>query len=345
MRFAIGYQQRDEDQESLVDIVRDGADQVAEVYFPWVGQASGRARLGRQRGLVDWTAQARLETDLRAFREMGCRLDLLFNANCYGGRAVSESFENEIGSTLAHLEDAVGGVDIVTTTSPFVARTVKEHFPDVEVRASVNMRIGTVEAFAYVADLFDSFYLQRDRQRAIRYVREVKAWCEANGKGLCLLANSGCLKNCPGQTFHDNMVAHDAEIDETKNVPGWTPHVCWRLYQDRAKWPAILQATWIRPEDVHQYDGACDIMKLATRMHQNPRMVLHAYLSGTYPGNLLDLLEPGLGPAFAPHLLDNTRFPADWFDRTSTCDGCCTRCSYCARVLETVLVSGEDQTG
>jgi collagenase-like PrtC family protease len=338
MRFAVGYAHHEGAGESLVDIVRDYREHIAEVYFPWVGAASGRASLGTQRGLTDWTAQRRLEDDLRAFRTMGVKLDLLFNANCYGARAVSQALENEVGGILTHLEDTVGGVDIVTTTSPFVAHVIRTHFPDTEIRASVNMRIGAVEAMAYVADLFDSYYLQRDMQRNTTYVRDVKSWCDSHGKGLCLLANSGCLPNCPAQTFHDNMVAHDGEIDERKNVGGWTPHLCWRLFGDRANWPAILQATWIRPEDVHHYEGLCSVMKLATRMHEKPRIVVDAYTRGHYDGNLLDLLEPGLGPRFAPHVVLNSRFPDDWFERTSTCERRCHACAYCAGVFERVLI-------
>jgi hypothetical protein len=338
MQFAVGYSQRDDTEESFVDVVRDYREHVAEVYFPWVGAASGRAALGTQRGLTDWTAQQTLEADLRAFRETGLKLDLLFNANCYGARAVSQSLENEVGGILAHLEDTVGGVDIVTTTSPFIAHVIRTHFPDIEIRASVNMRLGTVEAMSYVADLFDSFYLQRDLQRDIGYVSDIKSWCDSHGKGLCLLANSGCLHRCPSQTFHDNMVAHDSQIDERKNVTGWSPHLCWRLYRNRARWPAILQATWIRPEDIHRFEGLCSVMKLATRMHQKPRMVLHAYAEGSYSGNLLDLLEPGLGPLFAPHVLLNSHFPEDWFERTSTCGHRCHACDYCAGVLERVVV-------
>ncbi len=338
MKFAAGYQLREHGAESFVETIRDYRDHLAEVYFPWVGDASGRASLGKQRGMTNWTAQRRLEEDLHALRDMGLKLDLLFNANCYGAGAVGEALENHVGSVLVYLEDIVGGADIVTTTSPLVAHVVRTHFPSVEIRASINMRIGTIAAMSYMSDLFDSFYLQRDRQRDIAYVREVKAWCDENGKGLCLLANSGCLRDCPSQSFHDNLVAHDAEIDERKNIPDWVPHLCWRLYRDRARWPAILQATWIRPEDAHHYEELCRVMKLAMRMHDKPRLVLEAYCSGRYRGNLLDLLEPGFGPAFAPHVLLNDRLPDDWFARTSTCDGRCRLCDYCRKALAQALV-------
>lgn len=338
MNFAVGYQLTDSGEESFVDLVAEYRDQIGEVYFPWIGSASGRAALGSQRGIVDWQAQSRLEKDLKSFREMGLKLDLLFNANCYGGRAVSQHLQHEVGSTLDYLNQLVGGVDIVTTTSLAIARTVKKFFPDIEVRASVNMKIESTEAMSYVAGLFDSFYLCRDVQRDLGFVRNVRDWCDDNGKGLCLLANSGCLYRCPGQIFHDNMVAHDAEIDETKNIEGWTPHVCWNLYRKRENWPAILKATWIRPEDLYHYEGLVDVVKLATRMHSRPRAVLEAYTSGRWRGNLLDLLEPGFASAFAPSIIDNSKFPDDWFEKTSGCERDCQNCGYCAEVFRQVLV-------
>lgn len=340
MKFAIGYKAFDDG--GMVDLVRDYRDCVAEVYFPWVGAASGRAALGLRRGAVDWNAQARLEEELVALREMGIRLDLLFNANCYGARAVSQSLENEVVSILGHLDDVAGGVDTVTTTSLAVARTVKKHFPRVEVRASVNMRIGTVQAMDYVAGLFDSYYVQRDVQRDLAHVRRLKSWADAHGKGLFMLANSGCLYCCPGQTFHDNMVAHDRAIDETKNIEGWTPHVCWNLLRDPARRAAVLQSTWVRPEDLRHYDDLFPVVKLATRMHDHPRMVIHAYANRRHDGNLLDLFEPGFAAAFAPEMIANDKFPADWFARTSTCGRRCEECSYCGDVLSRVVTRAEE---
>jgi collagenase-like PrtC family protease len=339
MKFAVGYPVACEPAESFVDLVRDYREHVAEVYLAWVGAPSGRAAAGQQHGYVDWSAQQRIEQDLLALRQMGIKLDILFNANCYGRHAVGRYLEGMVSSILEHLEGLGIGADIVTTSSLAVAHVVKKHFPRIEVRASVNMRIGTIEAMRYVSHLFDSYCIQRDVQRSVAYAGELKSWCDAHGKGLSMLANSGCLRCCPGQSFHDNMVAHEIEIDETANIPGWTPHVCWNLYRNRANWPALLQSTWVRPEDLGHYDDLFPVVKLATRMHAWPRLVLHAYSQRCHAGNLLDLLEPGFGPMFAPHIIDNTSFPADWFERTSTCDRRCQRCSYCAGVLQDVLRS------
>ncbi len=78
-------------------------------------------------------------------------------------------------------------------------------------------------------------------------------------------------------------------------------------------------------------------MKLATRMHSRPRLVLHAYANARHHGNLLDLLEPAFSTLLAPHWIDNDAFPQDWFQRTSTCHAACHRCTYCADTLTHVL--------
>lgn len=340
MQLAIGYQLAGEGQESILELVSDYRPHIGEVYFPWVGTASGRAALDVTRGVTDWDAQRRLEDDLVELRKMGVRLDLLFNANCNGGYAASEYLENRVGSILTHLTDVLGGdgVDVVTTTSPAIAHTVKTYFPRTEVRASVNMRIGTTQGLTYSACYFDSYCLQRDRQRNLDYLRKMKRRADQLGKSLVLLANSGCFRFCPGQTFHDNLVAHEQEADEIARIKDWMPHTCWNHLKERDHWPAILQATWIRPEDIAAYAEIVPTIKLATRMHQNPRMVIAAYINGRHDGNLVDLLEPAHGAAIAPYVIDNTRFPADWLARTSTCDGECPDCGYCQGVLENVLV-------
>jgi collagenase-like PrtC family protease len=337
IKFAVGYQLPEGEEEPLVDIVRFYRDHIAEVYFSWLDQSSGRSSLINRRGMVNWSGQERMEHDLAAIRQMGIKLDLLFNANCYGGKALSTYLANSVCSTIDHIGQVAGGLEIVTTTSPAVAHTVKEHFPGIEVRASVNMRIGTVKGMQYLSELYDSFYVQREFNRDLDYIRELLEWTRANNKGLYMLANSGCLVHCSAQTFHDNLVAHEQEICETVNVENWTPYACWNYYKDKANWASFLQNTWVRPEDLDQYDGLFPVIKLATRMHARPGMVIGAYVRRKHYGNLLDLFEPGFGPAFAPWVIDNTKFPDDWFGVTSTCDRRCHKCGYCQQVLDQVL--------
>ena len=312
---------------------------VKEVYFPWVGEPSGRPKLGFEEEDDPDELAAALKRDLTRLRDAGIKLDLLLNANCYGAEAMSNALEKRVGGILEKLDSWGCKPETCTVASPFVARTVKALAPDVEVRASVNMRLTTLQAFRYLSPLFDSYYLGRDVQRNLETVKRFSDWCHANGKKLCILANSGCLRNCPWQTYHDNLIAHSDEAMKTNNVRGWNPHLCWTLYKDRKNFAEILKATWVRPEDIGRYEGLVDVVKLATRQHANPDMVISAYERGAFEGNLLDLFEPGFSPAFFPQFVDNAAFPSDWFDRTSSCPRECTQCGYCESALAKVLKS------
>ena len=312
---------------------------VKEVYFPWVGEPSGRPKLGFEEEDDPDELAAALKRDVTRLKDAGIKLDLLLNANCYGAEAMSNALEKRVGGILEKLDSWGCRPETCTVASPFVARTVKALAPDVEVRASVNMRLTTLQAFRYLSPLFDSYYLGRDVQRNLETVKRFSDWCHANGKKLCILANSGCLRNCPWQTYHDNLIAHSDEAMKTNNVRGWNPHLCWTLYKDRKNFAEILKATWVRPEDIGRYEGLVDVVKLATRQHANPDMVISAYERGAFEGNLLDLFEPGFSPAFFPQFVDNAAFPSDWFDRTSSCPRECTQCGYCESALAKVLKS------
>jgi len=339
VRFAVGYQLPDEDEAPFAALVGEFGEHIAEVYFPWLDLPSGRSPLVGPDDPGREAARARLERDLVEMRRLGVRLDLLLNASCYGREAYSLALVEGVSSVIAHLMDLVG-VDIVTTMSPLIAETVKRRFPGVEVRASVNMRLGTVRSLEYVAHLFDSYHVQREYNRDLERLSELRTWAEANGKRLIMLANSGCLSYCSVQTFHDNLVSHEAEAAGVDSVPAEAPALCWSYYRDRRNWVRFLQNTWVRPEDLHHYEDLFPVVKLATRMHANPRRVIQAYAAGRFAGNLPDLFEPGHGPLFAPYVVDNRRFPEDWFERTTTCGRDCEGCNYCAVALEQVLTLG-----
>lgn len=339
IRYAVGFQLYEPGEEPFSNIVNTYKEHISEVFFAWQDIATGRSAVATRHGYTDWTAQSRLEEELRAIKAMGIKLDLLFNGNCYGEYAISEKLANTVVSVIEHLEMAVGGVEIITTTSPAIAHTVKKNFPGIEVRASVNMKIGTVKGMEYLADLFDSFHVQREYNRNLAHLKMLKEWADAHGKKLILLANSGCFAHCSGQTFHDNLVAHESEICEVNNLKDFTPYMCWRAMKDPKNWHMLLQNTWIRPEDLHHYEGLFDTVKLATRMHTLPGMVIDAYCRRRFIGNTLDLFEPGFGRAITPYIIDNSAFPEDWFTRTSECDKMCHNCGYCKKVFDQVMIN------
>lgn len=303
--LAVGYQLPDLDRFN--DLVGDFCAHIGEVYFPWLGVPSGRGlRIATQ------AEQDEMEADLAAIRGLGIRLNLLWNATCYGERALSVEMEQEVLGAVRQARERFG-LAVVTTTSLFVAAVLQEHVPEVEVRASVNMGIGSVSGMRYVRDYFDGFYVQRELNRYPERIRPLRQWCDQNGKNLHLLANSGCLKHCSAHAFHDNLVSHEHELGRQENRwPGFRG-ICWEHYAAAGKRVSFLaDSTWVRPEDLAPYDGLVDGIKLATRQHRDPAKVIAAYAGRDYDGNILGLCEPDFS---ALAFFDNRRFPADWAER------------------------------
>ncbi len=305
MLFSVGLG-TESDANFLQEIIAR-KDSISEIYFSWGTFPSGRNDQTRKAGLAPWEAQAKQLDALSALSKKGFRFNLLFNANCYGSRAQSRSFFSEIGMTVDYVASHFG-LASVTTTSPLIGKFMKQNFPDLDVRASVNMGIGTPHGMDYVAEYFDSFYVQREKNRDFSALQSLRAWCDANGKEMYLLANSGCLNDCSAHTFHDNLVAHEKEIAAMDNGYSFRG-VCWEYYQNSEKRSALLTNTsYIRPEDTSLYEGIVPAMKLATRVHENPVRILRAYIDKkSFSGNLPSLLEPNHAGAIYPYILENSK--------------------------------------
>ena len=342
MKFAVGYQVRTPEGTPFTEIVEQYKASISEVFFPWQDFASGRSSVATRHGYTDWTAQRQQEEDLVTLRKMGMKLDLVLNGNCYGQYAMSEKLANQVCSIIDHLETVCDGVDIVTTASPAIAHTIRQNYPKIELRASVNMRIGTVKGMEYMAEYFDSFHIQRDYNRDLNRIKELKSWADKNGKKLIMLANSGCFSFCSGQTFHDNLVSHESEVCEVENLKDFTPYACWRMLKERKNWHYFMENTWVRPEDLHYYEGLFDTVKLATRMHDRPDIVISAYANRKFYGNLADLFEPGFGRAFKPYIVENRNIPEEWFQKVLSCNKQCHECHYCEKIFEQSLVNTDD---
>ena len=336
--LCVGYSFSAEGKTAFPQIVERYKQHIGEVYFAFTGMSSGRSALGQESGYTDFGATERLTAELKQIADLGIKLDLLLNANCNGGDAMSLALERRIISVLEYLYEKGCAPDIVTTTSPVTAQIVRNFDKNIDVRASVNMRISTIKGIQYVEHLFDSFCVFRDINRDLESLARVSEYLKSNGKGVSLLVNSGCLRNCSMQTFHDNAVAHETEILSRANLPWAGESACRGFFAKPSNHTAFLQNTWIRPEDLYHYAGLIDTAKIATRMHALPAMVIDAYARGEYYGNLADLFEPGHGPAFAPYVIDNSRFPNDWFEKTTACDKRCENCHYCQSVKERVFI-------
>ncbi len=330
MKFSVGYPNHTAG--SFYDSIAPYLSSVGELYFPWTGVPSGREGFGKG----DFDAEARLTGELARFHESGVKLNLLLNGACAGGLAISEA----LAESTCRLVDALGerfGLNAVTTASPYLAGTLRRYFPRLDVRASVNLWIDGVSGMSQCLDLFDSFYVKREYNRRPDEVKKQADFCHAKGKRLYLLANSGCLPNCPCHIFHDNLVSHEAEVSRTVNDGTFMPYNCRRVMADPANRYLLLAGNLVRPEDVKHYEGIVDGVKLATRIHFSPQTVIGAYARGRFTGDLCALTEPGFGYLFDGVYPENAALPPDFFEKTSTCSRDCESCGWCAATLEAIM--------
>ena len=145
MKFSVGYQFSEDD--SLIKAVIEQKGKIAEVYFSWGDIPNGRNTDSFLNSYESFDLKSIQINHLRTLNENGIKLNLLLNGNCYGKYAQSRVFFNKIGDTVDFLKNKAR-VDSVTTTSPLIAKFIKQNFEDTEVRASVNMEIGRAEGMS-----------------------------------------------------------------------------------------------------------------------------------------------------------------------------------------------------
>jgi hypothetical protein len=299
VKFTVGLQYGN---DAFLEDILQNRQHIHEVYFAWGDFPNGRSNQLQNAEFTPWELQQRQIDFLKKLSDAGIKLNLLFNANCYGKDSQSRAFFNRIGQTMDYIQSHFG-LYSVTTTSPLIAKFIKNNFEDVAVRASVNMEIGTVQGMDYLAEYFDGYYMKREWNRDFEKIEELSVWCRENGKRLHMLANSGCLNHCSAHNFHDNLVAHEQEISQMDNAYQFAG-ICREYLKSEKHYGSLITDTnFVRPEDISKYEPYFEAVKLATRVHRCPSMILNSYIRGRYSGNILELLEPAHN--IYPYVIEN----------------------------------------
>lgn len=299
MKFSVGLPKNNPE---FVSYVIQQREHIHEVYFSWGDFPNGRSNQLQSENALPWELMEIQKSALSALSHAGISLNILFNANCYGKNSQSRSFFGKIGDTVDYIKNTYG-LNSVTTTSPLIAKFIKNNFEDIEVRASVNMEIGTIQGMEYLAEYFDSYYIKRELNRNIDAIIPLHEWSKNHGKKLYMLANSGCLNYCSAHNFHDNLVAHEDEISQMDNAFNFTG-MCHEFLKNPDNHKKLIEYTnFVRPEDIDKYEKYFVSAKLATRIHNNPVSVLESYINRRYSGDILRLLEPA--HSIYPYVIEN----------------------------------------
>ena len=281
MKFTVGTNW----QKDLIPKIKK--DSVRELYGKLAGDFIGG---GRPAYISANPSKEEVYSHIKEVHQNGMEFNYLLTAACLGNKEFTTSGQKKICQLL----DWIVGmeVDSVTVAIPYLLQLIKKRYPRLKIYVSSFANVNTIERARYWEDLganritLDEFTLNRDF-RLLRQIRNSVS-CE-----LQLIANNGCLYNCPFVPYHGITISHSSQSED--NSGGFLLDYCVL----NCKYLRILnpvnfiRADWIRPEDIHFYeDVGIDSMKLVdrTRPTEAIALVAEAYDKKEYNGNLMELL-------------------------------------------------------
>jgi len=236
-----------------------------------------------------------------------------------------------------------GLIDGIVFADQYCIQALSDHFPSLasslEAVPSVNAMIDRFEraasALRYLeftrfkppGKLILDRCLNRDAaglSTTIARIREAYP-----GITIELLANEGCLYQCPFKPAHESHIALTSGAFARDKTFGLNVgRGCVRYYfNDPAQ---FFRSPFIRPEDGERYAPCADALKLCgrTRGPEVMTRIVSAYLDGEYHGNLLDLMDAMEGLSGRIHI-PNHEIPDDFTDQINGCSRLCGSCGYC----------------
>ena len=143
-----------------------------------------------------------------------------------------------------------------------------------------------------------------------------------------LLANEGCLHQCPFKLTHDSLIALLSTGVNVDTLAINRDLGCMRRL-NQVPW-RILASPFIRPEDVRQLSPDTSLIKICGRT-LGPGFLMNAiraYIQGHYTGNLFDILDACNWMARSVDL-PNHRLPENYWQLVTTCRKECLTCTVC----------------
>jgi len=276
-------------QEDLLAVFESPA--IFEVYGKLAEDFVGGGRCAYSLSVISRVDAAKY---LQRVHKGNCEFNYLLNASCLAGREFTRGGRREIFRLLDWLVKI--GVDSVTVSLPYLAEIITKSYPGLKIKVSVMAHVDSLEKAKFWESLgVRSITLLHTKvNRDFELLKKIRKHLKCE---LQLMANNHCLYNCPLEEYHELFSSH---ASQTRNSDGnFIFDYCYLTcrYMKLSDPALLISSPWIRPEDVHLYEGlGIDSIKIVDRRLASMDLIriIQAYLNGKYDGNLIDLF-PNLG--------------------------------------------------
>ncbi|UCH89704.1 MAG: U32 family peptidase, partial [Thermoplasmata archaeon] len=199
---------------------------------------------------------------INAVHSAGMKFNYLLNAPCMNNMEYDKATHTELIEYMDWLNKME--VDSVTVTNPYLMEIILEQFPGLGVSVSVITHVNSVHRARLFEELgVQSIALDFNINREFKLIKKIR---EAVKCKLTVLANDGCLYQCPFRGYHYNIIGHASQtINPLKGF--YFDYCIIRCTMKRFTNPVeLIRGRWIRPEDVHLYEEmGIDNLKLSGR--------------------------------------------------------------------------------
>jgi len=270
-------------------------DYFEKINFDGVAEVYGKLREDFMGGGKSSMAQAQpskklvRETIATAHRK-GIEVNYLLNTTCIGNLEFTARGYRQVRKTFDWLSSI--GVDTVTVALPFILQIAKRHYPHIKVNISTQADVDSLEKAKYWeelgADMITLSHVGMNRNFA--EIKRITDHCKC---GTQLIANMFCKRGCPYVTLHGNFNAHAYQSwakTNRYNIDYYFMSCVAHSFSDPL---SVIKSNWIRPEDLTLYEQlGIKRFKLAERGLKSDALaaMIEAYRSGSYDGNLIDII-------------------------------------------------------
>lgn len=276
----------------------------------------------------------------------------LMNSRLHASEAYFDTARiNASARTLESLIDTVNLRGIIFA-DPYFLQTLSDAHSEMaahlEAVPSVNCMLDSADKIFAMLSMIDEtkfkpptrLVVDRSLNRNILELTKIKAlirdtWPDMH---IHLIANEGCLYQCPYKPAHDAHVSVIVEglCGERTFAINRDFGCVRRLLADPG---TMLASPFIRPEDVDLYANLADGIKLCGRNKGIDflKRTVAAYQDQKYNGNLLDLMD-AMGDLAHKINIPNHELPKYFAKRVTSCDKHCRVCGWCTELAETISI-------